>query len=67
METTVGNIYRVRTNSISIGQQNWPKGTLISAQRLGPLVNYFKGLKMIEEVTFAKIDMVEETPLAKAA
>jgi hypothetical protein len=67
METSVGHIYRVKTNSISIGQQNWPKGTLISAQRLGPLVNYFRSLKMIEEVTLAKVDMLEEKPLLKAA
>ncbi len=57
---TAGKIFRIKTNSISIGQQNWPKGTLISAERLGPLVQYFKSLAMIEEVSFVKVDQIDE-------
>ncbi|MEZ0327318.1 MAG: hypothetical protein ACAH95_15580 [Fimbriimonas sp.] len=57
---TAGKIYRIKTNSISIGQQNWPKGSLISAERLGPLVKYFKDLAMIEEVSFVKVDQINE-------
>ncbi len=55
-----GKIFRIRTNSISIGQQNWSKGTLISEERLGLLVEYFLSLGMIEQVTFVKVDQINE-------
>jgi hypothetical protein len=63
---TVGHIYRIRANNISIGHQNWPKGSLISGERLGPLVKYFKDLAMIEPVSFVRVDQIEE-PHRKAA
>jgi hypothetical protein len=58
--TANGQIYRVQTHSISIGRQNWPKGSLISGERLGALVRYFESLGMIEAVTFTKADPLEE-------
>jgi hypothetical protein len=57
-----GRIYRVRTNSISLGQQSWPNGTLISGERLGPLAAYFARLQMIEEVKLARVDQMQDDP-----
>ncbi len=64
---SVGHIYRVKTNSIAIGSQNWPKGSLISGDRLGPLLPYFKSLHMVEDLAIGRRDDKRQPVLERAS